>query len=275
MSDIRYPVENELREFEASFRALVDSGSVIQETVGHGVLVSGGKRLRPLLVFLSAKLFGNPNGSTRRAALFVETLHTATLIHDDIVDGSEERRGNPALHVSLDTPTAVLTGDYLLAKSMRLLSNDEDLPLLQELLTTIVAMSEGELMQRREVRSKKEEDRSQETGNRRRRYLEVIKRKTAMLFRSCCVVGAMSVKAPSAVLPLVSDFGLNLGLVFQMRDDLLDRDDLESVAFAEALLPQYLEKAKKSLGCLDAVVNDRESLEALRALLFFCARRDA
>ena len=150
---------------------------------------------------------------------------------------------------------------------MLLLSNDGDLLLLQELLTTILAMSEGELMQRKEVRSKKTEVRSQEG------YVEVIKRKTAMLFRSCCVVGAMSVKASSEGLTLMADFGLNLGLVFQMRDDLLDRDDLESVAFAEALLPQYLEKAQRVLNCLDAVVENHELIETLRALLDYCAFR--
>lgn len=242
--------------------------SVFKDAVGHETFAKGGKRLRPLLVYLCSKLFGDPNDSTHRSALFVETLHTATLIHDDIVDGSDERRGHPALHVLLDTPTAVLTGDFLLAKAMLLLSNEGDLPLLQELLTTILAMSEGELMQ-------KTEDRRQETGDKRRHYLEVIKRKTAMLFRSCCVVGAMSVQVSSEVLPLMADFGLNLGLVFQMRDDLLDRDDLEGVAFAEVLLPQYFEKAQSALNRLNAVVKNHESLVALHELLQFCARRDA
>ena len=269
LSDIQYPVEEELQRFESSFQALMASESVLKDAVGHDTFATGGKRLRPLLVYLCAKLFGNPNDSTHRSALFVETLHTATLIHDDIVDGSDERRGHPALHVLLDTPTAVLTGDFLLAKAMLMLSNDGDLPLLQELLTTILAMSEGELMQREEGRSKKEEERSKEG------YVEVIKRKTAMLFRSCCVVGAMSVQASSEGLSLMADFGLNLGLVFQMRDDLLDRDDLESVAFAEALLPQYLEKAQRALNRLDAVVINHESLEALHELLQFCAQRNA
>lgn len=267
LSDIRHPVERELQWFETSFQALMASGAVFQDTIGHAAFAAGGKRLRPLLVYLCAKLFGDVNESTHRAAMFVETLHTATLIHDDIVDGSEERRGHPALHVALDTPTAVLTGDFLLAKAMLLLSNDGDLLLLQELLTTILAMSEGELMQRKEVRSKKTEVRSQEG------YVEVIKRKTAMLFRSCCVVGAMSTQVSSEELPLMADFGLNLGLVFQMRDDLLDRDDLESVAFAEALLPQYLEKAQRVLNCLDAVVENHELIETLRALLDYCAFR--
>ena len=246
--DIQYPVEEELQRFESSFQALMASESVLKDAVGHDTFATGGKRLRPLLVYLCAKLFGNPNDSTHRSALFV---------------------GHPALHVLLDTPTAVLTGDFLLAKAMLMLSNDGDLPLLQELLTTILAMSEGELMQREEGRSKKEEERSKEG------YVEVIKRKTAMLFRSCCVVGAMSVQASSEGLSLMADFGLNLGLVFQMRDDLLDRDDLESVAFAEALLPQYLEKAQRALNRLDAVVINHESLEALHELLQFCAQRNA
>lgn len=265
LSAIQKIIREELQRFELSFQDLMANGIVFQDTAGQGMLVKGGKRLRPMLVYLCAKLFGHPNESTHRAALFVETLHTATLIHDDIVDGSEERRGNPALHMSLDIPTAVLTGDYLLAKSMPLLSNSEDLPLLQELLGTILAMSEGELMQRKR---QKTEDRSQEG------YREVIQRKTAMLFRSCCMVGAMSVQAPLEAIPLIADFGLNLGLVFQMRDDLLDQDDPESVTFAEALLPLHLDKAQSTLSLLPPVVKDHESLAALNTLLFFCAQRD-
>ena len=158
------------------------------------------------------------------------------------------------------------SGDFLLAKAVLLLSNQEDLPLFQELMKTILAMSEGELLQRRR---QKTEDRRQEG------YLEVIERKTAMLFKSCCVVGARSVQAPAEVIPLMADFGLNLGLVFQMRDDLLDRDDPESVAFAEVLLPQYLEKAQAALHLLTLKAKDQESLKALHELLQFCARVDA
>ncbi len=99
LSDIQIPVEEELRQFESSFQALMTSGLVFNDAAGRETFAKGGKRLRPLLVYLCAKLFGNPNDSTHRAALFVETLHTATLIHDDIVDDSEERRGHPALHV--------------------------------------------------------------------------------------------------------------------------------------------------------------------------------
>ena len=264
LSDIQQQVETALRDFESAFQAMMVSGPLSPEMSSRGMYVSGGKHLRPMLVFLCAKLFGDINESTHRSALFVETLHTATLIHDDIVDGSEERRGAPALHVLLDTPTAVLTGDFLLAKSMVLLSNEEDLPLLQEMLTTILAMSEGEMMQRKR---QKTEVRSREG------YLEVIERKTAMLFRSCCVVGAMSAQAPAEAIPLVAEFGLNMGLVFQMRDDLLDKDDPESVAFAEVMLPQYLDKAQEPLHLLDSKIKDRESLNALKDLLFFCAQR--
>lgn len=265
LSDIRRPVEKELQRFESELVESCSSEAVSKSVLGSVLPMTEGKRLRPMLVFLFAKLFGDSNESTHRAALFVEMLHTATLIHDDIVDGSAVRRGKPAVHIQWDVPSAVLTGDFLLAKAMLLLSNDEDLPLLQELLVTILAMSEGELMQKR---SKKLEARSKEE------YLEVIQRKTAMLFRSCCVVGALSVHASSAVFPLIADFGLHLGFVFQMRDDILDQDDPASVAYAEALFPQYFEKAQTALNLLTPNVKDQESMVALEALLCFCAQRN-
>lgn len=259
LSAVQKLVTEDLLRFEEALSQSFSEDSARLGEVMRYLAAAKGKRLRPTLVFLSARLFGEPNDATMRTALFVELLHTATLIHDDVVDGSDERRGRPAVHVRWDTPTAVLAGDFLLAKAMALLAEPDNLPILREMLETARSMSEGELMQRA-----KESD-----------YQEIISRKTAMLFRACCLGGALSVGAPKASLAPAGDFGLNLGMVFQLRDDLLDDDDPATTKQAEALLPGYLEKtlaALEALGTVNAHLSV-EVLESLRALAVFCAER--
>lgn len=225
-----------------------------------------GKRLRPRLVFLSAKLFGEVNDTTWRTALFVEMLHTATLIHDDVVDDSATRRDRASVNARWDNKTAVLAGDHLLSKAVKLLSNPDDHQILNEMLDVAMAMSEGELIQNR---SQKEEDR-------RQKYIDIITRKTAFLIRACCLGGALSATdhlSPS-VSHLISEYGLHLGLVFQMRDDILDNDHPETTAMAKKLLPDYLDIALESLEALTPYIKDQASLASLRELTVFCAKRD-
>ena len=266
LSTVQRLVAADLQQFEDALREAFSIDSVTLGEVMDYLLAAKGKRLRPTLVFLSARLVGEPPDTTMRTALFVELLHTATLIHDDVVDDSSERRGRPAVHMRWDTPTAVLAGDYLLAKAMELLAYSENLPILRQMLDTARSMSEGEIMQR-------EEDRRQETED--GRYLEVIKRKTAMLFKSCCIGGALSAGASERQAALLGEFGLNLGMVFQLRDDLLDDDDPKTTEMAAALLPWYLEKTMNAIEALEAEHGTLsvEVLESLRALALFCAER--
>ena len=248
-------MKREMEEFESRFAEALRGSVLPMDEVLRYVEAAPGKRLRPWLVFLSARLFGEINDTTRRTALFVELLHTATLIHDDVVDGSDMRRGQPSVNARWNSQVAVLAGDYLLAKAMRLLSNPEDHLILKEMLDVAMKMSEGELLQNGKRRT--------ENG---KLYLEIITRKTARLIQACCVCGAMSVNSSlltSCYLPL-SDFGLNYGLVFQMRDDI---DDGENVEMAKALLPVYQEKALKALEALEPMVSDKEALESLRTLV--------
>ena len=176
------------------------------------------------------------------------------------MDGSEERRGRPSVHVCWDVPTAVLVGDFLLSKAMLLMASLDDLPLLREMLDTALSMCEGELMQRKR----------QETND----YQEIIKRKTALLFRACCVGGAISMGASKEQVARVGDFGLNLGMVFQLRDDILDDDDPHTTAMAKTLLPEYLEKTMAALEAMTVSKDlNVELLESLRALSLFCAER--
>ncbi len=248
-------MKREMEEFESRFAEALRGSVLPMDEVLRYVEAAPGKRLRPWLVFLSARLFGEINDTTRRTALFVELLHTATLIHDDVVDGSDMRRGQPSVNARWNSQVAVLAGDYLLAKAMRLLSNPEDHLILKEMLDVAMKMSEGELLQNGKRRT--------ENG---KLYLEIITRKTARLIQACCVCGAMSVNSllPSSCSLPLADFGLNYGLVFQMRDDI---DDGENVDMAKALLPVYQEKALKALEALELVVSDKEALESLRTLV--------
>ena len=276
-------MENEMKEFERVFIDSLRGTTVPMDTVLGHVAAAKGKRLRPRLVFLSALLFGDINDSTRRTAQFVEMLHTATLIHDDVIDESDVRRGQATVNAVWGNTTAVLSGDYLLTKAMKILSNPVDLEILQEMLSTVMMMVEGEMMQSEELRAEsgtaKPSTKRSELKLRDNNYLEIIERKTARLIRSCCVGGAMSVlfektEDRSKKLELMGEFGLNLGLVFQMRDDILDDDDHDNTVIAERLLPQYLYKALKSLDAMAPWVKDLNTLTRLRELTVFCAERN-
>lgn len=270
-----------MKEFERVFLDSLKGTTVPMDTVLGHVAAAKGKRLRPRLVFLSALLFGDINDSTRRTAQFVEMLHTATLIHDDVIDESDIRRGQATVNAVWGNTTAVLSGDYLLTKAMKILSNPVDLEILQDMLSTVMMMVEGEVLQSGKWRMESGawESGAWESGNPESKYLEIIERKTARLIRSCCVGGAMSVLSEKTgdrrqKIEGMEEFGLNLGLVFQMRDDILDDDDHENTVIAERLLPQYLNKALKSLDALVPWVKDQDILTRLRELTVFCAERN-
>ena len=272
LDQIMEPVREPMARFEGLFAEALGSGEPpLRDIVGY-LLDSPGKRVRPLLVFLTASLFGDINERTDRVATFVEMLHTATLLHDDVVDGDTERRGKPSVNARWDNVSAILTGDFLLARALLLLSDSSDTDLLSEMLHTSLAMSEGELVQNhRRKNALTPEPLSEKLSE--EAYLDIITHKTAMLMRSCCVAGALSVGAPAEQIPVIGDFGLRLGQVFQMRDDLLDADDLDSVAWAQRLLPGTLSSALESLNILSVAGRDPAILLALRKLALFCAQR--
>ena len=233
---------------------------------------SKGKRLRPILVLLSAKLFGEVNAQTLRAATFVEMVHSATLIHDDVVDDSDLRRSHASVKAQFGNLSAVLAGDYLLAKAMLLIANDTDI--MNEMLRTTMAMSEGELMQNavglsyHGSRCDATQQRLPHCDSPTAHYLEIITRKTALLMRSCGAAGAMSVNATPEQIQQISDFGLNFGILFQLRDDILDGENTEQ---AKALLPFYYDKTLKALEGFPP----SEITAAVRDLTVFCAERES
>ncbi len=259
LSTIISPIATELAQFEVFFEQTMKAETEPMDDIMHYVQESRGKRLRPILVLLSAKLFGEVNERTLRAATFVEMMHSATLIHDDVVDDADERRGKASVKAQFGNHSAVLAGDYLLAKAMLLLSQPDEYNILQEMLRTAAAMSEGELMQGASV--------VRPNGRTTDAYLDIITRKTATLLRACCVVGAFSVNAAHEQVQQMADFGLNFGILFQLRDDMLDGENVEQ---AQALLPVYYEKTMKALEGFPP----SETTEALRDLTVFCAERE-
>ena len=272
------PIQGELAQFEAYFGQTLKADTEPMNSIMRYVGETQGKRLRPMLVLLSAKLLGEVNEKTLRAATFVEMVHSATLIHDDVVDNADQRRGRASVKAHFGNLSAVLAGDYLLAKAMLLIANDTDI--LNKMLRTTAAMSEGELMQSCPCHSEPCEGIDTLTLQVRydmpsqgeanlwaTRYIEIITRKTALLMRSCCVSGAMSVGANPVQIQQISDFGLNFGILFQLRDDILDGENVEQ---AQALLPNYLQKTLDAWNLFPA----SETVEALRDLTVFCAERE-
>ncbi len=259
MEHIIEPIRTELAQFEVFFEQTMKAETEPMDDIMRYVQESRGKRLRPILVLLSAKLLGEVNERTLRAATFVEMMHSATLIHDDVVDDADERRGKASVKAQFGNHSAVLAGDYLLAKAMLLLSQPDEYNILQEMLRTATAMSEGELMQGASV--------VRPNGRTTDAYLDIITRKTATLLRACCVVGAFSVNAAHEQVQQMADFGLNFGILFQLRDDMLDGENVEQ---AQALLPVYYEKTLKALEGFPP----SETTEALRDLTVFCAERE-
>ncbi len=275
MEHIIEPIRAELAQFEAFFEQTMKAETEPMNSIMQYVLDSRGKRLRPILVLLSARLLGEINEQTLRAATFVEMVHSATLIHDDVVDNANQRRGKASVKAEFGNLSAVLAGDYLLAKAMLLLSHPIDHAILREMLNTTAAMSEGELIQGSVGLSyhgsrsdANPQTRLPQCDSPTAQYLDIITRKTALLMRSCCVAGALSVNASPEQVQQIADFGLNFGILFQLRDDLIDGENMEH---ARTLLPTYYNKALKALEGFPP----SEIAAALHNLTVFCAERES
>jgi len=206
-------VRNDLDAIEAALlNNLNPYLDLVSRTARH-ILFSGGKRLRPLLMVLSARLCGYQGKDDKNFSCIFEYLHAATLLHDDLVDGAELRRGKPVAHTEVGSPTAVLVGDFLLARALSIAAETGSLRAIKIISKITEDMSEGEIHQ------------LQNRGNLKlseREYLEVIRRKTAMLIQGACRVGAVIAGAGQQEETALALYGLNIGLAFQMADDLLD-----------------------------------------------------
>ncbi len=206
-------IGEELKTFEGKFSKAVKSKTALLDTIMKYIIKRKGKQLRPMFVFLCAKLHGEINESTYRAAALVEMLHTATLVHDDVVDESFERRGFFSINAIWKNKIAVLVGDYLLSKGLLLSTENNDFQHLHILSDAVKKMSEGELLQMEKSRKLNLDEEV---------YYEIIKNKTASLLSSACGVGAYSTSKSDEVTKSMELFGEKVGMAFQIKDDLFD-----------------------------------------------------
>ncbi len=213
LEDIRNPVRLEMKEFDKRFKASVSSSIPLLNIVTRYILRRKGKQMRPLFVFLSSKLIGEISESTYTGAALIELMHTATLVHDDVVDDSNERRGAFSIKAIWKSKVAVLLGDYLLAQGLLLAVENKDYDLLEIVSNASKEMSEGELVQIQKSRSLNIDTET---------YYEVIRKKTASLIAACTACGAKSTGAEQKVVDRVYEMGINIGMAFQIKDDLFD-----------------------------------------------------
>ncbi len=213
---IKSPIESELKIFEEKFKESVKSKVPLLDTIMNYIVKRKGKQMRPLLVLHCAKLFGDINESTYRGAALVELLHTATLVHDDVVDEANMRRGFFSINALWKNKIAVLVGDYLLSKGLLLSIKNGEFKSLEILSTAVEQMSEGELLQ---IEKARKLDITEEV------YFDIISKKTASLLASCCGIGANSNNCSKETLDKVLEMGESLGIAFQIKDDLFDYGD--------------------------------------------------
>ena len=213
IDQLKRPIGEEMELFEGRFSKAMSSKVALLNRITHYIVNRKGKQMRPMFVFLTAKLLGKTNERTYRAASVIELIHTATLVHDDVVDGSDKRRGFFSINALWKNKIAVLVGDYLLSKGLLLCIDNKDFDLLEIISIAVREMSEGELLQIEKARNL---DINEEI------YYEVIRKKTATLIASCCALGACSVDASQNDIKKMTYFGEKIGMVFQIKDDLFD-----------------------------------------------------
>lgn len=213
LEQIKAPIAEELRLFEKKFRDSMKSNTPLLDAITRYIVKSKGKQVRPMFVFLSAKMFGEVTETTYRAAALIELLHTATLVHDDVVDDAYERRGFFSINALWKNKIAVLVGDYLLSKGLLLSISNKDFNMLEIVSDAVREMSEGELLQ---IEKTRRLNISEEV------YFEIIRQKTATLISSACACGAASAAVPLEEVARMKSFGEKTGICFQIKDDLLD-----------------------------------------------------
>ena len=217
---IKRPIEQNLSDFIVLFNeSLSHSDGLLSQALNH-IRQRGGKRMRPMLILLMAKNYGEVSNVTKHAAVGLELLHTASLVHDDVVDESTERRGQASVNATYDNKVAVLVGDYILSTALLNVAktgNQRIVEYLAELGRTLAA---GEILQLSNIQN---EDISEEV------YYQIIKNKTAALFEACASVGALSSGASADDVKLAAQFGQDLGIMFQIRDDIFDYYDSKEI----------------------------------------------
>ena len=213
LEEIKNPIRQEMKLFEKKFQESMRSEVFLLDKITRFILKTKGKQIRPIFVFLCAKLVGEITEKTHRGAAMIELIHTATLVHDDVVDESFKRRGFFSINALWKNKIAGLVGDYLLSKSVIISTENQDFDILAVISKTIREMSEGELLQ---LEKSRKLDITEDI------YYEIIRKKTATLIAACCEVGAISNNVNVELAQKIRDFGTYTGIAFQIKDDLFD-----------------------------------------------------
>ncbi len=213
VKEIKAPIAEEMVNFEKKFKDSMKSQTSLLDKITHYIIKRKGKQMRPMFVFLSAQMCGTISESSYTAASLIELLHTATLVHDDVVDDANERRGFFSLNALWKNKIAVLVGDYLLARGLMLSVENEEFQLLQIVSTAVKEMSEGELLQ---IEKSRKLDITEAV------YFDIIRQKTASLIAACCSSGAASTGATKETIDQMHEFGILVGTAFQIKDDIFD-----------------------------------------------------
>lgn len=216
LSLIKEPIKSELEQFISLFNASLTHEGKLQEEIFARIRNRAGKRMRPMLIMLMAKNYGMVTDATLHAAVGLELLHTASLVHDDVVDESRQRRGQASVNAVYDNKVAVLVGDYILSTALLHVSVTHNELIVRYLAELGRTLSDGEILQ---LTSISDSMISEDT------YYEIISRKTAALFEACCAIGAISAGVPEEQVGEAKRFGKTLGIIFQIRDDIFDYYD--------------------------------------------------
>lgn len=220
LSLIKEPIKDELEQFINLFNASLTHEGRLQEEIFSRIRNRAGKRMRPMLIMLMARNYGKVNDATLHAAVGLELLHTASLVHDDVVDESRQRRGQASVNAVYDNKVAVLIGDYILSTALLNVSITHNELIVRYLAELGRTLSDGEILQ---LTSISESEISEDV------YYDIISRKTAALFEACCAIGAISAGLPEEKVVEAKRFGKTLGIIFQIRDDIFDYYDSDEI----------------------------------------------
>ena len=220
LATIRRPIATEMNDFVVLFNECLTHGDGLLEHVLSHIRKRGGKRMRPMLILLSAKNYGEVSEVTQNAALGLELLHTASLVHDDVVDESSERRGQASVNATYDNKVAVLVGDYILSTALLRVALSNNNEIVQQLAQLGRTLAAGEILQLSNISN---QEISEDV------YYQVIDQKTAVLFGACAALGAISVGVDAEEVEKAKKFGHNIGMIFQIRDDIFDYYDSKEI----------------------------------------------
>jgi octaprenyl-diphosphate synthase len=260
-----------MKAFEGKFRQFMKTKVMLLDTIMNYIVQRKGKQMRPMFVFLMAGTVGTINEKTHRGAALIELLHTATLVHDDVVDESDYRRGFFSINAVWKNKIAVLVGDYLLSKGLLLSVDHKDFDLLTSVSTAVREMAEGELLQ---IEKARKLDITEDV------YFDIIRKKTATLIAACCAVGVQSTDADAKYVALATEFGEKVGIAFQIKDDLFDYGDAEigkplgiDIKEKKMTLPliyalQNTDRSTRKY-MMNAIKNDSENPSKVREVIAF------